>query len=150
MNSSDKNQMDSLVKQWREIAGKYVVNYKTDIDHDCNLIEKQFTDKNCDKIIFSCRENGTHAFECRTPESMPARNESIPYLFGNATGERIVSQMELYEGETVAGWWLYDVNNNSIVNITIEQGRQEMLDCQKRIRDYWDTQEHLNRIDLSK
>lgn len=91
-------------------VGDIVVNYRDDlIKHDKEWIENNPGVS----FIHATRENGTHLSPLFPSEKYPPAGASIPYLFGTATRENLVTDIlvmveHLHNHIGVKAWHYYD------------------------------------------
>lgn len=69
------------------VVGFTMIHYQSDFEYDKEFMEKC----NPQKFIWVVRQNGTHIFRIYEPQDLPKAGEQIPYLFGMADLEHIVS-----------------------------------------------------------
>ena len=80
------------MKRTIELKMRFVVNwtlrhYHSDLKHDFAFIQMY----DPDRFIWITHECGTHFARFWKSEELPESGKSVPYLFGTATRERLVS-----------------------------------------------------------
>jgi hypothetical protein len=131
---------ETTAGQLLKIINSVVTDYRTDIDHD----REQIDARPGMPFIHSAYKYGTHLYFMRPAEdpSWPAPGESVPYLFGRCTRERIL------ENEKTAVDWiaspardattvLHHFDGRKLHKVTPDQARELWANYTRRTASAW-------------
>ena len=121
--------MKNIIEEYRAIAEPVVKHYHNDINIDCEILEKG------NPSLFFIYDCGSHSITLTPLDKLPAKGETVKYLFGYADRDFIVRET----GATLECESLINApvvvyfNNGKLKKISHEKAGEIVADYKKRL-----------------